>query len=176
MHIASIGIDLGKTTFHLVALGEQNKVLLRKKFSRPQLLAYTGKLPAALIGLEACIGAHFVGTALREQGHEVRLSPAQFVKPYRKSNKNDLREWAAVRSNEFHHNYRISSKRGISSRRQLPTVSRTPPWLPSGWECRGRRLSIASGSPGTRPGLLQYHAATHRHGRGRDAPAHRWAR
>jgi hypothetical protein len=112
MHIASIGIDLGKTTFHLVALGEQNKVLLRKKFSRPQLLAYTGKLPAALIGLEACIGAHFVGTALREQGHEVRLSPAQFVKPYRKSNKNDLREWAAVRSNEFHHNYRISSKRG----------------------------------------------------------------
>ena len=37
MHIASIGIDLGKTTFHLVALGEHNKVLLRKKFSRPQL-------------------------------------------------------------------------------------------------------------------------------------------
>jgi len=42
MHIASIGIDLGKTTFHLVALGEQNKVLLRKKFSRTQLVAYTG--------------------------------------------------------------------------------------------------------------------------------------
>ena len=45
MHIASIGIDLGKTTFHLVALGERNKVLLRKKFSRPQLLAYTANLP-----------------------------------------------------------------------------------------------------------------------------------
>jgi transposase len=81
MHIASIGIDLGKTTFHLVALGECNKVLLRKKFSRPQLLAYTANLPAALIGLEACAGAHFVGTALREQGHQVRLIPAQFVKP-----------------------------------------------------------------------------------------------
>jgi hypothetical protein len=45
MHIASIGIDLGKTTFHLVALGERNKSLLRKKFSRSQLLAYTAKLP-----------------------------------------------------------------------------------------------------------------------------------
>ena|SRR5438876_8699221 len=90
MHIASIGIDLGKTTFHLVALGERNKVLVRKKFSRAQLLAYTANLPSSLIGLEACAGAHFMGAALREQGHEVRLIPAQFVKPYRKSNKNDF--------------------------------------------------------------------------------------
>jgi transposase len=46
MHMASVGIDLGKTTFHLVALGEHNKVLLRKKFSRPQLLAYTATVAA----------------------------------------------------------------------------------------------------------------------------------
>src|SRR5579862_4472754 len=78
MNIASIGIDLGKTTFHLVALGERNKILLRKKLSRSQLLAYTASLPASLIGLEACAGAHFMGAALREQGHEVRLIPAQF--------------------------------------------------------------------------------------------------
>jgi hypothetical protein len=85
MHIASIGIDLGKTTFHLVALGERSKVLLHKKFSRSQLLAYTANLSAALIGLEACAGSHFMGAALREQGHEVRLILAQFVKPYGKS-------------------------------------------------------------------------------------------
>jgi transposase len=96
MHIASIGIDLGKTTFHLVALGEHNKVLLRKKFSRPQLLAYTANLPASLVGLEACAGAHFLGTALREQGHPVRRIPAQFVKPYRKSNKNDFLDAEAI--------------------------------------------------------------------------------
>jgi transposase len=96
MNIASIGIDLGKTTFHLVALGERNKILLRKKFSRSQLLAYTANLPASLIGLEACAGAHFVGTALREQGHQVRLIPAQFVKPYRKSNKNDFLDAEAI--------------------------------------------------------------------------------
>ncbi len=46
MHITSIGIDLGKATFHRVALGERNKVLVRKKFSRAQLLAYTANLPA----------------------------------------------------------------------------------------------------------------------------------
>jgi hypothetical protein len=56
MHIASIGIDLGKTTFHLIALGERNKILIRKKFSRTQLLAYTTNLPASLVGLEACAG------------------------------------------------------------------------------------------------------------------------
>jgi transposase len=96
MHIASIGIDLGKTTFHLVALGERNKVLVRKKFSRAQLLAYTANLPPSLIGLEACAGAHFMGGRLREQGHEVRLIPAQFVKPYRKSNKNDFIDGEAI--------------------------------------------------------------------------------
>ncbi|MGO9675930.1 MAG: hypothetical protein ACLPW4_01630 [Candidatus Sulfotelmatobacter sp.] len=56
MHIASISIDLGKTTFHLVALGERNQILVGKKFSRAQLLAYTTNLPAALLGLEACAG------------------------------------------------------------------------------------------------------------------------
>jgi transposase len=96
MHIAAIGIDLGKTTFHLVALGERSKILIRNKFSRAQLLVYTANLPSSLISLEACAGAHFMGAALREQGHEVRLIPAQFVKPYRKSNKNDFLDAEAI--------------------------------------------------------------------------------
>jgi transposase len=90
MHIASIGVDLGKTTFHLVALGAQGKVVVRKKFSRKQLLAYTANLQSSLVGIEACSGAHFIGAALRSQGHDVRLIPAQFVKFYVKSNKNDF--------------------------------------------------------------------------------------
>jgi transposase len=96
MHIASVGIDLGKTTFHLVALGDRNTILFRRKFSRSQLLAYTANLPTSLIGLEACAGSHFLGAALREQGHQVRLIPAQFVKPYRKSNKNDFIDAEAI--------------------------------------------------------------------------------
>lgn len=71
--IRSIGIDLGKTTFHLVALGTRSQIVVRKKFSRSQLLIYTANLPASLIGMEAGVGSHFLGRALREQGHEVRL-------------------------------------------------------------------------------------------------------
>ena len=90
MHISSIGVDLGKTTFHLVALDDHGNIVIRKKFSRRQLLAYTANLPTSLVGIEACSGAHFIGAALRDQGHEVRLIPAQFVKPFLKSNKNDF--------------------------------------------------------------------------------------
>lgn len=96
MQVASVGIDLGKTTFHLVALDDHGKIVLKKKFSRKQLLAYTANLPSALIGIEACSGAHFLGAALRDQGHEVRLIPAQFVKPFLKSNKNDFLDAEAI--------------------------------------------------------------------------------
>jgi transposase len=96
MQIKSIGIDLGKTTFHLVALGSRGQVVVRKKFSRQQLLLYTANLPSSLIGMEACVGSHFLGRALRDQGHEVRLIPAQFVRPFVKSNKNDYRDAEAV--------------------------------------------------------------------------------
>jgi transposase len=77
-------------------LGERNKVLVRKKFSRAQLLVNTANLPSSLIGLEASAGAHFMGAALRAQGQQVRLIPAQFVKPYRKSNKNDFIDAEAI--------------------------------------------------------------------------------
>lgn len=71
MQIHSVGIDLGKTTFHLVALGASGRVLVRKEFNRKQLLAHTANIQASLIGLEACSGAHFLGCALRKQGHAV---------------------------------------------------------------------------------------------------------
>ena len=96
MDITSIGIDLGKTTFHLVALDNHGKIVIKKKFSRKQLLAYTANLPSVLVGIEACSGAHFIGAALRDQGHDVRLIPAQFVKPFLKSNKNDFLDAEAI--------------------------------------------------------------------------------
>lgn len=96
MEIRSIGIDMGKTTFHLVALGRAGEVLVRKKFTQKQLLIYTANLQTCLIGLESCSGAHFLGRALREQGHDVRLIAAQFVKPFVKSNKNDFIDAEAI--------------------------------------------------------------------------------
>src|SRR6202451_2752542 len=96
MQIRSVGIDLGKTTFHLVALGDNGKVLLRKKFSQKHLIAFTANMQTCLIGMEACSGSHFLGRALREQGHDVKLIPAQFVKPFVKSNKNDFIDAEAI--------------------------------------------------------------------------------
>ena len=81
MEIDSIGIDLGKTVFHLVGLNAAGEVLVRRKLSRTQLLHFTANLRARWIGMEACGGSHFLGRRLREQGHEVRLIPAQYVKP-----------------------------------------------------------------------------------------------
>lgn len=89
MEIRTIGIDLAKTVFHLVGVNARGEVVVRKKCSRTQLLRFTSNLRVCLIGMEACGGSHFLGRALREQGHDVRLMPAQYVKPYVKTNKND---------------------------------------------------------------------------------------
>ncbi len=96
MELHTIGIDLGKTVFHLVGLNRTGEVVVRKKVSRTQLLRFTVNVKVELIGMEACGGAHFLGRALREQGHEVRLIPAQYVKPFVKTNKNDYVDAEAI--------------------------------------------------------------------------------
>src|SRR6202162_263478 len=96
MELHTISIDLGKTVFHLVGLNPCGEVVVRKKFSRKQLLHFTANLRVKLIGMEACGGSHFLGRALREQGHEVRLMPAQYVKPYVRTNKSDYIDAEAI--------------------------------------------------------------------------------
>jgi transposase len=96
MPIHTVGIDIAKSVFHLVALDEKGSVLVKKKFSRPQLLVYAANLKAEVIGMEACSGAHFLARALTAQGHKVRLMPAEYVRPYVKSNKNDFIDAEAI--------------------------------------------------------------------------------
>ena len=90
MEIRAIGIDLRKSMFHLVAVDARGQVLERRKLSRVKLLQYTGTLRSCLIGMEAGAGGHYLGRRLLAQGHDVRLMPAQYVRPYVKSShKND---------------------------------------------------------------------------------------
>lgn len=96
MEIATIGIDLSKTTFHLIGLSPRGEIVLRKKLSRKQLLTFTATRTPLLIGMEACAGAHYLARALRDQGHDARLMPAQYVKPYVKTNKNDYLDAEAI--------------------------------------------------------------------------------
>jgi transposase len=118
MQLHTIGIDLGKTVFHLVGLNLCGEVLVRKKFSRKQLLHFTANLQVELIGMEACGGSHFLGRALREQGHEVRLMPAQYVKPYVKTNKSDYidAEDACFRQLSFAVSGKFGQSNGVSTK------------------------------------------------------------
>jgi transposase len=75
MELHTIGIDLGKTVFHLVGLNARGEVVVRKRCSRAQLLHFTANLRVKLIGMEACGGSHFLGRALREHNQQ----PKPFV-------------------------------------------------------------------------------------------------
>lgn len=90
--ISVLGIDIAKRVFHAVGMDETGKIVFRKRLSRPDLMPFIAKLPPVLIGMEACGGAHYWARRFREHGHEVKLMAPQFVKPYIKSNKNDIRD------------------------------------------------------------------------------------
>jgi len=90
--LVTIGIDLGKNTFHVVGLDAAGAIVLRKKRSRNQLEQSLANVTPCLIGMEACAGAHYLGRKLEKLGHQVKLLPAQYVKPYLKGHKNDFRD------------------------------------------------------------------------------------
>ena len=80
--IAVVGLDIGKRLFHLIGMDQAGRVVLRRRCSRSQLFAFFERLPSALVGMEACASAHFLGRTIRDLGHDARLIPAQFVKPF----------------------------------------------------------------------------------------------
>src|SRR6266436_1116886 len=94
--VATIGIDIGKNTFHLVGFDQRGNVVLQLKTSRQQLERRLANVPRCLIGMEACSGAHHIGRQLEALGHDVRLIPAQYVKPFLKGHKNDYRDAEAI--------------------------------------------------------------------------------
>src|SRR5262245_31157993 len=94
--IATIGIDIGKNTFHLVGLDQRGAIVLQLKVSRAQLERRLVNISRCLIGMEACSGAHHIGQQLEALGHDVRLIPAQYVKPFLKGHKNDYRDAEAI--------------------------------------------------------------------------------
>jgi hypothetical protein len=92
MTIETLGLDLGKNWIHMVGFDGEGSIVLRRRVRRHQLPALTANMPACMIGMEACSGAHHLARALEAQGHEPRLMPPQYVKPFVKANKNDYRD------------------------------------------------------------------------------------
>ena len=94
--VATIGIDIGKNTFHLIGLDHRGNIVLQLKTSRDQLERRLANVPHCLVGMEACSGAHHIGRQIEALGHDVRLIPAQYVKPFLKGHKNDYRDAEAI--------------------------------------------------------------------------------
>ena len=94
--IAVIGIDIGKNSFHVVGHDQRGSIVLRQKWSRGQIEARLANLPPCLVGMEACVGAHHLSRRLKALGHDARLMPAKYVRPYSKGQKNDFKDAEAI--------------------------------------------------------------------------------
>lgn len=91
-NIKVLGIDLAKNVFQLHGTDASGKVVLRKRLSRAKLAEYMSNLTPCLVGIEACGSAHYWARTFKSIGHTVKMMAPQFVKPYIKSNKNDMKD------------------------------------------------------------------------------------
>ncbi len=92
----TIGLDTAKNVFHLVGCNERGKIIVKKMLRRAKLLEYFSNIPLCLVGMEACSGSHYWARELIKLGHDVKLIPAQHVKPYLRGNKNDYNDALAI--------------------------------------------------------------------------------
>ena len=94
--LMSVGIDICKDTFHIVGFDHDGQRVLRKQIKRLALVTTFEKLPRCIVGMEACLSAHFVSRTRRKMGFEPRIIPAIYVKPFNKGQKNDYNDAEAI--------------------------------------------------------------------------------
>ena len=92
----TIGIDLAKSVFFVVALSPSGKQLQRKKLRRTQVLPYLANQPQCVVAMEACSGAHYWAREIQVLGHELQLLPPQHIKAYLRKQKNDYNDAEAI--------------------------------------------------------------------------------
>ena len=92
MSVVILGIDLGKNVCSVVGVDAAGAVIVRRSMRRQTLIDYVAKLPACVVAMEACCGAHYLGRLFAAQGHEIRLMSPEYVRPYVKAQKNDDRD------------------------------------------------------------------------------------
>ncbi|MCP4314862.1 MAG: IS110 family transposase [Hyphomicrobiales bacterium] len=94
--VSIIGIDLAKRVFQLHGAGVDGSVIFRRKLSRVKLLEFLGRQPKCIVAMEACASAHFWGREIEKLGHEIKLIPPIYVKPFVKRQKNDAADAEAI--------------------------------------------------------------------------------
>src|SRR5262245_8885532 len=152
--IAVIGIDIGKNSFHVVGHDNRGAIMLRQKWSRGQVEARLANLPPCLIGMEACVGAHHLSRKLQRLGHDARLMPAKYVRPYSKGQKNDFRDAEAIAEAVRRPTMKFVATK-TPDQLDLQALHRVtigqsahrhhqsdPPLLVGAWHCRSARLAL----------------------------------
>ncbi|MET0105681.1 MAG: IS110 family transposase [Sedimenticola sp.] len=94
--ITTIGLDLAKHVFHVLATDENGKIVRKKMLKRREVLSFFANLPPCRVGMEACASAHYWARKLSAQGHEVKLIPPRYVKAFVRGNKNDYNDALAI--------------------------------------------------------------------------------
>lgn len=96
MNVSTIGLDIAKNVFQVHGEDAAGKAVIQKRLGRKGVMAFFAKLAPCLVALEACGTSHYWGRTLRAMGHDVRLIPAAYVKPFVKRNKTDARDAEAI--------------------------------------------------------------------------------
>lgn len=96
MQVTTIGLDIAKQVFQVHGVDAAGKVLIRQRLTRSQMRKFFENLAPCLIGIEACATAHYWARELKALGHDPRLMPAHYVKPYVKRQKNDAADAEAI--------------------------------------------------------------------------------
>ena len=94
--VTTIGLDIAKSVFQVHGVDAAGQMVIRRQLKRRQVLAFFQRLPACLVGIEACASSHHWGRELQVLGHTVRLMPPAYVKPYVKRHKNDATDAEAI--------------------------------------------------------------------------------
>jgi transposase len=95
-NVTTIGLDIAKNVFQVHGVDADGAVIVRQRLTRGRMLKFFAKLPACLIGIEACASSHYWARELVALGHNVKLMPAQYVKPHVKRGKNDAADAEAI--------------------------------------------------------------------------------
>lgn len=101
MKISVVGFDIAKSVFHLYAVNQMGKLVRKKMLKCQKLSVFFARLESCVIAMEACGGANYWARVFQQQGHEVKLTAPQYVKPYVKGNKNDYNDVEGIAEEVF---------------------------------------------------------------------------
>jgi transposase len=133
MKAITVGLDIAKSVFQVQVEDAEGRTIVQRRLRRAQVAKFFARLPASVVGIEACGSAHYWGRQLRALGHEVRLIPAAYVKPFVRRNKTDARDAAAICVALKHPDMRFvalksaeqQASRGLERSRELLVKQRT---------------------------------------------------